>query len=161
MLEDHLSPEKYSKGNKDFRKESIAVPRINANPERDFRILDTLMELKSEGLDIVNVGMIVFSRNNTSKWQNSLSKGDIAKVIMFARDSKNKQKQHYFQRKVANHQAKAEKVQKNSMEQKSIKEVALITEKEKLTHEIEEIGDLWFGEKAKETLSFLKLKNKN
>lgn len=112
MLEDHLSPEKYSKGNKDFRKESIAVPRINANPERDFRVLDTLMELKSEGLDIVNVGMIVFSRNNTSKWQNSLSKGDIAKVIMFARDSKNKQKQHYFQRKVANHQAKAEKVQK-------------------------------------------------
>ena len=93
MLEDHLSPEKYLKCNKDFRKESIAVPRINANPER---ILDTLMELKSEGLDIIYVGMIVFSRNNTSKWPNSLSKGDMAKWITFARDSKTKQKQHYF-----------------------------------------------------------------
>lgn len=47
------------------------------------------------------------------------------------------------------------------MEQKRIKEVALITEKEKFTHEIEEIGDLWFSEKAKETLSFLKIKNEN
>ena len=100
--------------------------------------------------------MIMFTRNNTSKWRDSLSKEELTKSMKFARESKSKQKQLYYQRKIAIHQTRAEKLQ-SSIDEKRKKELAQSAEKEKLTHQIEEIGDLWSSEKvAKEKLSSFK-----
>ena len=67
MLEDHLIGGKYSEPNEELRRESMGVPTTNANPERDFGILDRLMKLKPKALDIIYEGMIKFTRNSTSK----------------------------------------------------------------------------------------------
>ena len=112
MLEDHLIRGKYSEPNE----ESMGVPTTNANPERDFGILDRLMKLKPKALDICE-GMIMFTRNNTSKWRDSLSKEELTKAMKFARESKTKQKRLYYQRKIAIHQSRAEKLQ-SSIEEK-------------------------------------------
>ena len=74
MLEDHLIGGKYSEPNEELRRESMGVPTTNANPERDFGILDRLMKLKPKALDIIYEGMIMFTRNNTCKWEDSISR---------------------------------------------------------------------------------------
>ena len=93
MLEDHLVDGKYYEPNEELRQENMGVPTTNANPERDFGILDRLMKLKPKAVQIIYEGMIMFTRNNTSKWRDSLSKEKLAKVMKFARESKSKQKQ--------------------------------------------------------------------
>ena len=136
MLEDHLIGGKYSEPNEELRRESMGVPTTNANLEGDFGILDRLMKLKPKALDIIYEEMIMFTRNNTGKWRDSLSKEELAKAMKFAKESKSKQEQLYYQRKIAIHQARAEKLQ-SSIEKKRKKELALTAEKEKLTHQIE------------------------
>ena len=59
MLSDHLVDGKYADPNEDLRRESKAVPVTNANPERDFGMLDRLMKFKSKALEIVYEGMII------------------------------------------------------------------------------------------------------
>ena len=56
--------------------------------------------------------------------------------MKFASDSKDKQKDLFFKRKVAIHNTRAEKL-KNSIEEKKRKELALSAEKEKLSHQLE------------------------
>ena len=73
MLE-HLIGGRYSEPNEELRRESMGVPTTNANPERDFGILDRLMKLKPKALDIIYEGMIMFTRNNTCKWKDSISR---------------------------------------------------------------------------------------
>ena len=51
------------------------------------------MKLKPKAVQIIYEGMIMFTRNNTSKWRDSLSKEKLAKAMKFARESKSKQKQ--------------------------------------------------------------------
>ena len=113
MLSDHLVDGKYADPD-DLRRESKAVPTTNANPERDFGMLDRLMKLKRNPLEIVYEGMIMFTRNNTSDWRGSLSKEDLAKAMKFASDSKDKQKNLFSKRKVAIHNTRAENL-KNSV----------------------------------------------
>ena len=96
------------------------------------------MKLKPKALDIIYEGMIMFTKSNTSKWRDSLSKEELAKAMKFARESKSKQKQLYYQRKIAIHQTRAEKLYSSIVEKRK-KELALTAEKEKLTHQIEEI----------------------
>ena len=100
MLQDHIAGGKYATPNEDLRKESIAVPTTNANPERDFGILDRLMNIKPKALDLVYEGMVMFTRNNTSKWRGSVTKEKLAEVMKIARESKSKQKDLYLKRKV-------------------------------------------------------------
>ena len=100
MLEDHFIGGKYSEPNDELRRESMGVPTTNANQERDFEILDRLMKLKPKALDIIYEGMIMFTRNNTSKWRDSLSKEELTKAMKFARESKSKQKQLYIKEKL-------------------------------------------------------------
>ena len=122
MLSDHLVDGKYADPNEDLRRESKAVPVTNANPERDFGMLDRLMKLKPKVLEIVYKGMIMFTRNN---WRECLSKEDLAKAMKFASDSKDKQKDLFFKRKVAIHNTRAEKL-KNSIEEKKKKGTGLV-----------------------------------
>ena len=147
MLSDHLVDGKYADHNEDLCRESKAVPTTNTNPQSDFGMLDRLMKLKPKALEIVYESMIMFTRNNTSDWRDSLSKEDLAKAMKFASDSKDKQKDLFFKRKVAIHNTRAEKL-KNLIEEKERKELALFAEKEKLTHQLEEAGGLWADEAA-------------
>ena len=79
------------------------------------------MKFKPKALEIVYEGMIMFTRNNTSDWRDSLSKEDLAKAMKFTSDSKDKQKDLFFKRKVVIHNTRAEKL-KNSIEEKKKKE---------------------------------------
>ena len=88
-------------------------------------MLDRLMKFKSKALEIVYEGMIMFTCNNTSDWRDSLSKEDLAKAMKFASDSKDKQKDLFFKRKVAIHNTRAEKL-KNSIEEKKKKGTGLV-----------------------------------
>ena len=124
MLSDYLVDGKYVDPD-DLRRESKAVPTTNANPEKDFLMLDRLMNLKPNPLEIVYEGMIMFTRNNTGDWRGSLSKEDLAKAMKFASDSKDKQKDLFSKRKVAIHNTRAEKL-KNSIEEKKKKGTGLI-----------------------------------
>ena len=142
MLQDHIAGGKYATPNEDLRKESIAVPTTNANPERDFGILDRLMNIKPKALDLVYEGMVMFTRNNTSKWRGSVTKEKLAEVMKIARKSKSKQKDLYLKRKVVIQKSRAERLQ-NKIAEKKEKELALTLEKEKLTFQIEETGGLW------------------
>ena len=74
MLQDHIAGGKYATPDEDLQRDSIAVPTTNASRERDFGILDRLMKVKPKALDLVYEGMIMFTRNNTSKWRGSLTK---------------------------------------------------------------------------------------
>ena len=125
MLSDHLVDGKYADPNEDLCRESKAVPVTNANPERDFGMPDRLMKFKPKALEIVCEGMIMFTRNNTSDWRDSLSKEDLAKAMKFASDSKDKQKDLFFKRKVTIHNTRAEKL-KNSIEEKKKKGTGLV-----------------------------------
>ena len=60
-LQDHIAGGKYETPNEDLQKESITVPTTNAYPEHDFGILDRLMKVKTQALDLVYGGMIMFT----------------------------------------------------------------------------------------------------
>ena len=156
ILQDHKAGGKYTTPDEDLRRESIAVPTTNANPERDFGILDRLMKVKLKALDLLYEGMIIFTRNNTSKWKDSLTKEKLAEVMKIARELKSNQKDLYLKRKVIIHKTRAERLQ-SKIAEKTQKEFALTLEKEKLTFQIEEIGCLWSTEKQAKRVLFLNL----
>ena len=96
MLQDHIAGGKYATHDEDLRRESIAVPTTNTNPEHDFRILDRLMKVKPKALDLVYEGIIMLTQNNTSKWRDSLTMEKLAEVMKIARPSKSNQKNLYL-----------------------------------------------------------------
>ena len=61
MLQDHIAGGKYATPNEELRKESVAVPITNANPEHGFGILDRLMKVKPKALDLVYERMMMFT----------------------------------------------------------------------------------------------------
>ena len=56
-----LSPE--------LEKEAMTVSTRNADPERDFGMLDRLMRVKPKALDLVYEGVIMSRKNKTAKWR--------------------------------------------------------------------------------------------
>ena len=136
MLQDHIAGGKYATPDEDLQRESIAIPTTNANPERDFGILDRLMKYGNNH---------VCTHNNTSKWTDSLTKEKLAEVMKIARESKSKQKDLYLKRKVIIHETHADRLQNKISDKKQ--ELALSLEKEKLTFQIEEIRGLWSTKK--------------
>ena len=149
MLEDHLHGGKYASPDESLCKESVSVPTTNANPERDFGMLDRFMKLKPKALDIVYEGIIMFTANNTRNWRDSLPKEQFDIAMDFARESKKLQKEVYFKRKMMIHVTRAERLGKN-MEERRRKEMNLVLEKERLAKEIEKVGGLWCSKEAAE-----------
>ena len=93
MLQDHIAGGKHATPDEDLRRESIAVPTTNTNPEHDF---DRLMKVKAKALDLVYEGIIMLTQNNTSKWRDSLTMEKLAEVMKIARPSKSNQKNLYL-----------------------------------------------------------------
>ena len=85
VLGDRLIGGKYSEPNEEHRRESIGVLRKNSKPKTDFGLFDRLMKLKPKALGIIYEWIIMFTRNNTSKWTDSISKEELGKAIKFAR----------------------------------------------------------------------------
>ena len=69
----------------------MTVSTTNADPERDFGMLDRLMRIKPKALDLVYEGVIMFRKNKTAKWRDLLSEENLAKAIECARKSKEQQ----------------------------------------------------------------------
>ena len=61
--------------------EAKNVVATNADPERDFGMLDRLMKIKPKALDLVYEGIIMFNRNKTAEWRNNL-RPEKLKVVM-------------------------------------------------------------------------------
>ena len=99
MLEDHLEGGKLNENVETLEIEASKVAATNADPERDFGMLDRYMRNKTKGLYLVNEGLIMFIKNGTGDWRNSLSKEQLKKVIKIARKSVPKQKNLYFKLK--------------------------------------------------------------
>ena len=142
MLHDHLKGGKYSAITPELEKEAVTVSTTNADPERDFGMLDRLMRAKPKALDLVYEGVIMFRKNKTAKWRDQLSEENLGKAMECARKSKLQQRQLYIKNKKEIFKKKSLRLQ-NSMEEKQRKEKLLSTEKEKLVKQINEFGGLW------------------
>jgi hypothetical protein len=109
MLKDHLKDGCLDNPDATLIDEAKAVQTTNAESERDFGMLDRIMRLKPKALDIVYEGLIMFSRNKTSKWRDSLDKDTRAAVLEKARMSVSTQKLLFQKRKQIIWKLKAER----------------------------------------------------
>ena len=142
MLSDHLDGGKYASPDIDLQVEAKSVPTTNAEAERDFGMLDRLKKLKPKAIDITIKGLIMFSRNKTKTWRDSLSSEELKNVMQRARLSKKLQKSKYLERLSKIHIQRALKL-KSAIEKKQIKDQAKCLEKEHLTEQIAKVGGLW------------------
>ena len=115
MLFDHLEGA-LSNPSDSLLHESKFVPSTNAAAERDFGMLDRLMRMKPKALDLVYEGIIMFNLNKTKEWRDSLSPSNLSIVMRKARESKGLQKKLFFNRKKEIHEARVEKLRRDSEE---------------------------------------------
>ena len=99
MLHGHSKGGKYSVITPELEKEAMTVSTRNADPERDFGMLDTLMPVKPKALDLVYEGVIMSRKNKTAKWRDQLSKENLGKAMECARKSKQHQRNLYIKNK--------------------------------------------------------------
>ena len=85
MLHDQFTGAKYSVITPELEKEAMTVSTRNADPERDFGMLDRLMRVKPKALDLVYEGVILFRKNKTAKWGDQLSEENLGKAMECAR----------------------------------------------------------------------------
>ena len=71
MLHDHVGDGKFANGQNDQElvKETQSVDTNNVEAEREFGMLDRLMNLKPKALDIVHESVIMFTGNKTGEWR--------------------------------------------------------------------------------------------
>ena len=154
MLEDHLLGGALDNPSENLKSEAKAVPTTNADSERDFGMLDHLMKLKPKALDLVYEGIIMFNRNKTGEWRDSLDKKSLSLAMTKARESKNFQQQLFFDRKKKIWKRKVEKFQ-TATEEKLCKQKEKALEKENLLTSLQEFGGLWSSDEIEEKLSAL------
>ena len=92
MLHDHSEGGKYSIITPELEEEAMTVSTRNADPERDFGMLDSLMRVKPKVLGLVYEGVIMFRKNKTAKCRYQLSEENLGKAMECARKSKQQQK---------------------------------------------------------------------
>ena len=66
--------------------ETASVPTTNVSPERDFAILDRLMQQKPNANTIALEAMIMYSQNRTSTWLQGKSEEEKKKLLQTARN---------------------------------------------------------------------------
>ena len=105
-------------------------------------MLDRLISQKPNAATLVYEGIVMFTKNNTKHWRDTLSPEKRALVMELARKSKRFQKEQYIERKAEIRRKRAEKmvVAKEEKEKLEIKERI---QKEDLMEKIEEYGGLW------------------
>ena len=87
LLIDHLPHGKYySITDTEVINEMASVPTTNVSPERDFAILDRLMQQKPNTNTIALEAMIMHSQNKTSDWVQKKSEEEKEKLFKAARN---------------------------------------------------------------------------
>ena len=87
LLIDHLTGGKYySVTDTKIINETASVPTTNVSPERDFAILDRLMQQKPNANTIALEAMIMYSQNRTSAWLQGKSEEEKKKLLQTARN---------------------------------------------------------------------------
>ena len=142
LLIDHLPGGKYySVTDSTINNETASVPTTNVSPERDFAILDRLMQQKPNANTIALEAMIMYSQNRTSAWLQGKSEEEKKKLLQTARNlvpvmkKKFKTRKQEIQKRLEDDLVRRQQ----SIAQKQFKKHQ---EKEKLTKEIEIVG-LW------------------
>jgi hypothetical protein len=72
MLTDHLGSGKYDKPDVEMQDECKNAPKTNVVPERDLGILDCLLAQKPNATTLVFEGILMFTKNDTKGWRDSL-----------------------------------------------------------------------------------------
>ena len=142
LLIDHLPHGKYySITDTEVINEMASVPTTNVSPERDFAILDRLMQQKPNANTIALEAMIMYSQNKTSDWVQKKSEEEKEKLFKAARNLIPNTKETYKVRKQEMQKLLEDDLasKQQNIAQKQIKKTQ---EKEKLTKEIGVVG-LW------------------
>ena len=88
MLTDHLKGGKYDKPDVEMVDECSNAPKTNVVPERDFGMLDRLLAQKPNASTLVCEGILMFTKNDTKGWRDSLTPEKRVAVMEMARNSK-------------------------------------------------------------------------
>ena len=99
MLTDHLEGGKYDKPDVEMQDECKNAPKTNVVPERDFGMLDRLLAQKPNATTLVFEGILMFTKNDTKGWRDSLTPEKRKAVMEMKRNSKANQRQQFIQRK--------------------------------------------------------------
>ena len=132
-----------------FRKESSSASLTNAQPERDFGMIDHLMKSRPKASTIALEGLIMCINNKTSSWRDQLTPEKKAMVMELARKSKKMQRDKYLRRKEKIKLRRADRMAE-AIELKERKEMEARQIREKLTKSLENDGGLWQSKKDME-----------
>ena len=160
MLEDHLPGGIH---NQSSYVETKPVPKTNKVSERDFALLDRLLQQKPNASTIAIESIILFSQNKTRKWIEKKSEAERKQLFQAARKLTPQFRKKYKDRRREIQQYRANVIlkRKNDKEKKCKKDEAI---RKQLVEEIE-INGFWQSEERVEaelvlTKSIQQKKNK-
>ena len=122
-----------------YRMETSSVPVTNAQPERDFGMLDNLMKSRPRETTMALEGLIMCTNNKVSRWRDNLDEERKRLMVNIAMKSKKDQRKKYLQR-LQEMKAKRTAKMAEVKETKERKEMGLRNEKEKLTKDLDDTG---------------------
>ena len=99
MLTDRLEGVKYDKPDAKMEHECKNAPKTNVVPERDFRMLDRLLAQKPNATTLAVEDIVMFMKNDTKGWRDSLTPEKREAVMKMAQVSKASQRQQFNERK--------------------------------------------------------------
>ena len=141
MLTDHLEGGMYDKLDAEMI-ECTTAPKTNVVHERDFGMLDRLLAQKPNAATLVCEGTLMFTKNDTKSWRESLTPQKQAAVMEMAHNSKSSQRQQLIERMSAIRKKQEERLERGKQE-KERKETKLRMLKQELVQKVEELGGLW------------------
>ena len=142
LLIDHLPEGKhYSVTDTQKINEIASVPTTNVSPERDFAILDRLMQQKPNANTIALEAIIMYSQNKTSAWLQEKSEDEKEKLLQAARNLVPMVKEKFKTRKQEIQKQLQDDLARRQ-EEITRRQYKKTQEKEKLTKAIEIVG-LW------------------
>ena len=160
---DHLEGGALDKreNNLNFQMDTASVPITNAQPERDFGMLDNLMRNRPRATTMALEGLVMCATNKVSRWRDGLSKEKKEMMIRCSMKSKKDHRRQYLQRIEKIKEKRAEKLIEGK-DLKEKKEIGLRNEKKKLTKELEGASGLWesVGEMKEKLAEFKSEKEK-
>ena len=139
MLTDYLEGGKYNKPDAEMMEECTNAPKMNVVSEHDFGMLDRLLAQKPNATTLVYEGILMFTKNDTKSWRDSLSPEKRAAVMEMARYSKSSKRQQFIEQMLAIRKKREEKLERGKQE-KERKETKLQMLKQELVQKVEELG---------------------
>ena len=145
MLLDHLPGGKYHVvADTVMVQETASVPTTNVAPERDFAILDRLMQEKPKASHVALESMILYSHNKTSSWLEKQSYEEKEKLLRTAQTLAPTIRAKFKARR-QEIEVRREKALMKKQEDIARKQLQTVRERERITKEIEQLGGLWIN----------------